>query len=78
MAKRAIKKRLTQQQEFEIMKLVLNKFLWVGTAIMMYGLYFLFQHGFLELKKALSLIVVGAIVFVLFLIIVVKEYEIVR
>ncbi len=78
MAKRAIKKRLTQQQEFDIMKLVLNKFLWVGTLIMLYGLYYLFQYGLDEIKRALSLIVVGAIVFVLFLILIVKEYEIIR
>jgi len=52
--------------------------LWVGTLIMLYGLYYLFQYGLDEIKRALSLIVVGAIVFVLFLILIVKEYEIIR
>ncbi len=34
-----MKKRLTQAEEFEIMKLVLDKFLWLGIAIMGMGVY---------------------------------------
>ena len=37
-----MKKRLTTQQEFEIMKLVLDKFLWLGFIIMGYGVYQMF------------------------------------
>ncbi|MBI2141928.1 hypothetical protein HYU15_00370, partial [Candidatus Woesearchaeota archaeon] len=36
------KRKLSQQQEFEIMKLVLDKFLWLGFGIMSFGLYQLY------------------------------------
>ena len=39
-----MKKRLTQQQEFEIMKLVLDKFLWLGFAVMAYGVWNMFTR----------------------------------
>ncbi len=39
----AKKKKLTRSEEFDIMKLVLDKFLWLGFGIMAYGLYRLFQ-----------------------------------
>ncbi len=70
-----MKKRLTQQQEFEVMKLVLDKFLWVATLIMLYGLYVCFTAN---LTTGLTWIVIGAVVFILFMILVVKEYEIVK
>jgi len=39
MAKRSIKKRMTEDQEFQIMKLVLDKFLWLGFVVMGWGMY---------------------------------------
>ena len=71
-----MKKRLTQSEEFEIMKLVLDKFLWVGTVIMLYGLYLLFTAT--TLTTGILWMIIGVIVLVLFMILVVKEYEIVR
>ncbi len=73
-----IKKRLTQQQEFDIMKLVLDKFLWLGTAIMAFGLLNMWVEGIAGIKSALLIMVAGAVVFVLFLVMVVKEYEIIK
>jgi succinate-acetate transporter protein len=70
-----MKKRLTDEQEFQIMKLVLDKFLWIGTLIMVFGLWTMFIGRLLDGVAFMS---IGAIVLVLFLIIVVKEYEIVR
>jgi len=69
-----MKKRLTQSEEFEIMKLVLDKFLWLGTGIMAVGLWQMFTKN---ISLGLSWIVIGAIILVLFLVIVVKEYEII-
>ena len=40
-----MKKRMTQQQEFEIMKLVLDKFLWLGFAIVAFGVYKMLTAG---------------------------------
>ncbi|HIH12187.1 TPA: hypothetical protein HA242_00515, partial [Candidatus Woesearchaeota archaeon] len=33
------KRRMTEDQEFQIMKLVLDKFLWLGFIIMGWGMY---------------------------------------
>ena len=73
-----MKKRLSQDQEFQIMKIVLDKFLWLGFAIMTFGLYQFYAKGAQALTTGISLIVVGAIILVLFMILLVKEYEIIR
>ena len=70
-----MKKRLTEDQEFEIMKLVLDKFLWLGFIIMAFGLYTIVAKTFFE---GMSWIVVGAIFLLLFTFLIVKEYEIIR
>jgi len=70
-----MKKRLTPGEEFEIMKLVLDKFLWLGVLIMAFGLYKIFTGTNMS---GLSLIIMGAIILVIFLILIVKEYEIVK
>lgn len=69
-----MKKRLTEKQEFEIMKLVLDKFLWLGFAIMGYGLYLSFMD---TLSNGLMWMVVGAVILILFVVIIVREYEII-
>ena len=68
-----MKKRLTDQQEFEIMKLVLDKFLLLGTLIMVFGLYQMVTDTILN---GIGWITIGALVLVLFLVIIIKEYEI--
>ena len=69
------KKRLTGQQEFEIMKLVLDKFLWLGFIVMGWGMYqSLSQDSFLA---GIWYLIAGAVLLLLFVIIIVKEYEII-
>ncbi|MBT4540713.1 hypothetical protein HOC35_04320 [Candidatus Woesearchaeota archaeon] len=70
------KKQLTEAQEFEIMKLVLDKFLWLGFAIMAIGFFVSVSGG--SLFNAIAYLVAGALVLVLFMILIVKEYEIVK
>ena len=70
-----MKRRLSEQQEFEIMKLVLDKFLWLGFVIMGLGLYQMVTEG---IPVGIMWMVVGAVVLILFMILVVKEYEMVR
>ena len=70
-----MKTRLTQREEFEIMKLVLDKFLWLGFAIMALGLWKLYE---LDWVGGASLLGAGAVVLIVFLVIVVKEYEIIK
>ena len=70
-----MKKRLTSQQEFEIMKLVLDKFLLVGFVVMLFGMYQMFASS---ITVGLMWMLVGAILLLLFMVLIVKEYEVVR
>ena len=70
-----MKRRLSEQQEFEIMKIVLDKFLLLGFGIMAFGLY---QMYTVSIPVGLSWMVAGAIILLIFTWIVVKEYEIIR
>ncbi len=70
------KKRMTEEQEFEIMKLVLDKFLWLGFIVMGWGMYQSLSQA--TIMAGLWYMLAGAILLLLFLIIIVKEYEIVK
>jgi hypothetical protein len=73
-----LKKRLTQTEEFEILKLVLDKFLWLGFGIMAYGFWILASGTFEEISNGLTFLVAGVVVLVIFVVLLVREYEIVR
>ncbi len=66
------KRRLTKEQEFDILKLVLDKFLWLGFIVMAFGLFTISRGDF---SGGLMWILIGAIVLILFMILIVKEYE---
>ena len=69
------KKRLSKSEEFEVMKLVLDKFLWLGFIVMGWGMYqSLSQSSFLA---GIWYMIAGAILLLLFVVLVVKEYEII-
>jgi hypothetical protein len=70
-----MKRRLSEQQEFDIMKMVLDKFLWLGFGIMAYGLYQMFNA---TIPIGLSWMIAGAVILLLFTWIIVKQYEIIR
>lgn len=70
-----MKRRMTEQQEFEIMKLVLDKFLWIGFVVMAFGVYKMLTVGVTE---GMYYMLIGAVVLILFLIIIVKEYEVIK
>ncbi len=70
-----LKKRLTQSEEFEILKLVLDKFLWLGFGIMAFGLYKVYSTS---LQSGIYFIIAGALVLLLFMVIIVKEYEMIK
>ena len=73
-----MKKRLTQSEEFEIMKLVLDKFLWLGFGIMAFGFYNLAVYGSEKVITGLGFLFSGVILLALFTIVIVKEYEILK
>jgi len=70
----AKKKRLKPDQEFEIMKLVLDKFLWLGFIVMGWGMYLSLTQTVLA---GIWHMIAGAVLLLLFLLIIVKEYEII-
>ena len=70
-----MKKRLSEAQEFEIMKLVLDKFLWLGFIVMGFGMYQMFANG---IPFGVMWLVSGAVLLVLFMVLIVKEYQVVK
>ena len=70
-----MKKRMTEQQEFEIMKLVLDKFLWIGIILMGIGIYFMFTK---TIAEGIYFMITGVVLMVLFAWIIVKEFEIIK
>lgn len=73
---KSTKKRMTEEQEFEIMKLVLDKFLWLGFIVMGWGMYTAIRDS--TMLPGLWYMIAGAVLLILFLIIIVKEYEILK
>ncbi len=70
------KKRMTAEQEFEVLKLVFDKFLWLGTGVMALGLYKVITDA--TIGQGIAMILSGAVLLVLFIWIIVKEYEFLR
>ena len=69
-----MKKRLSRAEEFDIMLIVLDKFLWVGMAIVGFGLWRIFTT---TIANGISIMLIGIIVLILFLVIIVREYEVI-
>jgi len=70
----ANKKRMTKDQEFQIMKLVLDKFLWLGFIVMGWGMYTSIRDA--SVLPGLWYMVAGAVLLILFVILIVKEYQV--
>lgn len=70
-----IKRRLAGHEEFEIMKIVLDKFLWLGTALMGFGLYRGLSY---DIQDGLWYILAGIIVMIVFAWFIVNEFELIR
>lgn len=69
------KRRLSPSEEFEIMKMVLDKFLWLGFGIMAFGLWVSLVSTFMD---GVWYMAAGAIVLFAFMYLIVKEYEFIR
>ena len=70
-----MKKRMNEQQEFEIMKLVLDKFLWLGFGVMIFGVYKMIT---VAISEGIYYIIIGIVLLISFIVIIVKEYEIIK
>ena len=69
-----MKRHMTHEEEFQIMKLVLDKFLWLGVGIMAFGFYKMITISN-NLTYGLSVLVAGAILLIVFMIILMREYN---
>ncbi|MEM3127045.1 MAG: hypothetical protein QW331_03180 [Candidatus Woesearchaeota archaeon] len=69
------KKRLTLAEEFQIMLLVLDKFLWLGFGVMAFGLYKVLSEN--SITAGIYYLLSGSILLILFVWLIVKEYEVV-
>lgn len=67
-----IKRRLSSSEEFEVMKLVLDKVLWVGFIVMGIGMYMSIGGDF---GTGIYYLIAGAVILVIFNYIIVKEFE---
>ena len=65
------KKRLTTEEEFSILKMVLDKILWLGFGIMALGLYELYK----QINNPFALMLAGAVILLTFVVIIMREYE---
>ena len=70
-----MKKKMSTNQEFEIMKLVLDKFLWLGFGVMAYGVFQMITN---TITDGLYYLITGIVLLILFVVIIVKEYQVLR
>lgn len=73
----ARKRHLTHAQEFDIMKIVLDKFLLLGVFIMAIGIYLIVATT-TNLASSFAVLGVGMLVMMIFAIILVREYNFLR
>ncbi|MFP4524222.1 MAG: hypothetical protein ACLFO2_02845 [Candidatus Woesearchaeota archaeon] len=70
------KKHLTREEEFDILKLVLDKFLWIGVIIMVFGVYRLLTT--VKVWENLFLLGVGVVIMLLFTWLLIREYNVMK
>ena len=77
MARKRDKLLLTQDEEFQLLKLILDKFLWLGTAGIAIGLYMILSQ-----ERAIDIgwviLLTGALVLFMFTGIVTREFQLHR
>jgi hypothetical protein len=72
-----MKKHLTRQEEFDILKIVLDKFLLLGVFLLAYGLYQIIESS-TSMLIGLCVMFGGVILLIILAIILVKEYEFIK
>ncbi len=71
-----VKRKLTMSEEFEIMRMVLDKFLWISTFVLMYGVYVVIEKN--DILASLYFFVTGVVILLVFMMLIIKEYEIAK
>ena len=73
-----MKKQLTHHEEFEILKIVIDKILLIGFIILGVGFYKLATDPLNILWQGVAFLIAGFVVLALLMFLLVKEYEIIR
>ena len=72
-----MKRHLTRQEEFDVLKIVLDKFLLLGVFLLAYGLYKIIEST-TSIMMGLSVMLGGVVLMIILAIILVKEYEFIK
>jgi hypothetical protein len=65
---------LSKEEEFEILKMVLDKFLWIGTITLMFGVYLLLSPS-ADVGLGLLITLIGATLLLMFTSIITKQFN---
>ena len=68
------KHHLSHDEEFQIMKLILDKFLWIAAIIMLYGFYRLVSST-QDMAFSIILLLIGALIMIIFGLVLLKEFN---
>jgi len=69
-----MKKRLTRQEEFDILKIVIDKFILLGISLLGYGLFKIIENS-QDFTMGFIIIIGGVILLIILIILFIKEYE---
>jgi hypothetical protein len=72
-----IKRHLSSQEEFDILKLVLDKFLWMGVIIMAYGFYRIVGTT-ANIWTSILILAAGVVLMLIFTWMLLREYHVMR
>ena len=72
-----MKKQLTRQEEFDVLKIVIDKFLLLGVFLLGYGLFKIIESS-QEFAVGLAVIIGGVLLLIILTIILVREYEFIK
>lgn len=70
--KREQKYHLTKDEEFQILKIILDKYLWIGTIALLYGMFLLVNKN-TDVRLGVIVTLIGATVLLIFTAIVGKD-----
>ena len=71
-----MKKHLTRSEEFDILKIVIDKFLLLGVFLLGYGLFKIIETS--DFAVGISVLIGGVLLLVILTIILVREYEFIK
>ena len=72
-----MKKHLTRQEEFDILKIVLDKFLLLSTFLLAYGLWKIVESS-TNMIMGIAVMMGGVILLIILTVMLIKEYEFIK